>query len=188
METEIKAKIETKETSEVETKYVFRKATVHDTGAMKELIEMFHDEYLNDLGFSMSDLLFQKIATSDILSSTWVACLPNEMIEAVYDHNGKLVAEADIRHGKVVGIFSGYYTTYILNNDKMFHEIVWYVNPDYRKGCGKALYNHCVNQIKLSGTKKLVMIHMSTDKSGTLEKLYKSLGFTSLETHYVKDL
>lgn len=159
----------------------FRKATVHDTMAVKELVHMFHEEYLNDLGFQMEDLLFKKIAATNVLSTTWVAKLPDEVIPATED------TPEDIKLGKVVGVFSGYYTTYILNNDKLFHEIVWYVHPDYRS-CGLDLYKHCANQVKLAGAKKMVMIHMATDKGDRLTKLYKSLGFEPLETHFVKEL
>ena len=163
------------EPREMKQEIKFRKATVHDTMQMKELVKMFHKEFLDDLGFSMEDLLFKKIAATEVLASTWVACLPDRM------------EEDELIHGKVVGMFSGYYTTYILNNDKMFHEIVWYVHPDYRS-CGMALYKHCAEQIKLSGAKKMVMITMATDIGATLEKTYTKMGFTKLETHYVKEL
>ena len=164
----------------------FRKATVHDTSAIKELVDMFHKEYITGLGFEMSDLIFQKIASTNILSSTWVAHLPDEPIPAKFEGNVK-VASDDVKFGKVVGVFSGYYTTYILNNEKLFHEIVWYVNPDHRR-CGLSLYKHCEVAIKEQGAKKIVMIHMANAMSEELSSLYSKLGYKPLETHYVKDL
>lgn len=167
--------------------YVFRKATVHDTRAVKDLIDMFHEEYLKGLGFSMSDLLFKKIAASNVLNTTWIAKLADTVIPASKNEDGTVNGE-DTRIGKVVGVFSGYYTTYILNNEKLFHELVWYVHPDHRKGCGMKLYKHCENHVKISGAKKMVMIHMATDKSEKLTKLYEQMGFKPLETHYIKEL
>lgn len=156
---------------------VFRKATVHDTGAAKELIQMFHDEHLNALGMNLSDILFKKVASSQVLGSTWVAQLPDEPIPGT----------EDFVHGKVVGIFSGYYTNYVLDNTKLFHELVWYVHPDYRS-IGKRLYDHCENHIRMAGAKRMVMIHMATAQSEKIANLYVQMGFKPLETHYVKDL
>ena len=169
----------------------FRKATVHDTSQIKSLVKMFHEEYISDLGFDMSDLVFQKIATTNILASTWVAHLPDESIPAKYSdkpgENGVMIAKPDTKFGEVIGVFSGYYTTYILDNAKLFHEIVWYVHPDHRR-CGLTLYKHCEEAIKGQGAKKMVMIHMANEMADDLSSLYKKMGYAPLETHYVKSL
>ena len=170
----------------------FRKANVHDTGAIKELVKMFHDEFISGLGFDFSDLVFKKIAATNVLASTWVAHLPDEPIPAVYEkevgqHGKVMISAPDVKFGKVVGVFSGYYTTYILNNEKLFHELVWYVHPDHRR-TGLKLYEHCEAAVKESGAKKMVMIHMATSMGDKLTALYEKMGYKPLETHYVKDI
>lgn len=195
----------TKEKSEVEEvqevkkekkpEIKFRRATVHDTMAVKELLEMFHEEFLNDMDLRMDKVIFNKIAKSGLLATTWVAAMPDEVIPAKYeevigeDGKKKLVkiAAEDIKYGKVVGVFCGYFTNYILDDSKMFHELVWYVHPEHRK-CGLKLYKHCEEAIRNQGAEKIVMIHMATAKSEGLAKLYEGMGFKPLESHYYKPL
>lgn len=187
--TEKKPKAEKKAKPDVR----FRKATVHDTMDVKELCRMFHKEYLDNLDLSMSDVIFKKVASSELMKTTWVAHLPDEIIPAEYeediDREGnkvrRLVKQQDLRHGKVVGVFSGYFTNYILDNSMMFHELLWYVHPDYRQ-IGKDLYDYAESLIRSKGAVSMVMTHMATDQSDRLETLYKRMGYKPLETHYIK--
>ena len=158
---------------------VFRRATVHDTMGVKELCTMFHKEYLNNLDLVMSDLVFKDICRAP-------AVYREEINEKGQKY--KVVEKPeDLKHGKVVGVFSGYFTNYILDNSAMFHELLWYVHPDYRS-CGKALYDYCERLVRSQGAASMVMTHMATDQSDRLESLYKRMGYKPLETHYIKRL
>ncbi len=89
--------------------------------------------------------------------------------------------------GKVVGILGGMITHYPLNDEKMYYEMVWYVDPKYRLH-GVSLFHKLEDYCKEQGIKKIGMALMANSKATKLEKFYKRLGFELLEKHYIKSV
>lgn len=80
-------------------------------------------------------------------------------------------------------------TKYVLDESPLFHEMVWYVKPDYRRERqGDKFYKYCEDELVKMGTKKMVMIHMATPKGKMIGRYYQSIGYKPLESHYIKDL
>ena len=91
--------------------------------------------------------------------------------------------------GCIVGILAGVVAPHFFNYENFyFHENMWFVKKDYRRsGGGLMLYRACVQRCHEKGIKRLVFGHTIQMKD-EFEKIFKSLGFTYLESHYEKVL
>lgn len=92
--------------------------------------------------------------------------------------------EAD---GRIVGVIAGLIVTYPLNDEKIFHEHIWYVNEGYRR-YGIKLYRRLEDHCRENGIKKIIMVCMANSKADKLEEFYKRLGYELLESHYIKTI
>jgi len=70
------------------------------------------------------------------------------------------------------------------SNEKIWHEVIWYVAKRFRK-YGVRLFKQVREQLKERGFTALVMIYMHNSKSDKLARLYERLGFTAMETNYI---
>ena len=87
----------------------------------------------------------------------------------------------------IVGVIAGIIVTYPLNDEKIYHEQIWYVNKTYRK-YGIKLYLKPEQYCKKNNIKKIIMVSMANSKTQKLEEFYKRLGYKLLESHYIKNL
>ena len=90
-------------------------------------------------------------------------------------------------NGVIGGVIAGMIISYPLNDEKIFHEQIWYVNKKYRR-YGLKLYNRLEQHCKENNIKKIVMVYMANSKAEKLEQFYNRLGFGLLEKHYIKTL
>ena len=90
-------------------------------------------------------------------------------------------------NGVIGGVIAGTIINYPLNNEKIYHEQIWYVNKTYRK-YGIKLYLKLEQYCKQNNIKKIIMVSMANSKTQKLEEFYKRLGYTLLEQHFIKNL
>jgi GNAT superfamily N-acetyltransferase len=141
-----------------------RPAKIEDKPAVLELLKDFHKESMDKYNILCDD----KIA--------------NDFMDKCVDTSFVLEIE-----NKIVGILGGMITNYPLNNEKMYYEWVWYVDPKYRLH-GVSLFHYLEDYCKDKGIKKIGMALMANSKAEKLEKFYKRLGFELLEKHFIKHI
>jgi len=128
---------------------------------VQRLVKEFHAESLDLYGLTFNE---------QALDST---------IEAL-KHEAYLV----IIDGRAEGLMAGKPVTAPSSNEKIWHEVIWYVAKRFRK-YGVRLFKQVREQLKERGFTALVMIYMHNSKSDKLARLYERLGFTAMETNYI---
>lgn len=89
--------------------------------------------------------------------------------------------------GKCQGLIAGQSVTSPFNNQKIYQEMVWFVNKAYRK-YGVFLLNNAMAKLKESGYTAIVLALMYNSKTDKLVKLYERMGFKPFECHYIRSL
>jgi len=143
---------------------MIRFATQEDIPKVLELLKEFHAEsldayklYLNE---QVTTLLMEKFyATSLVL---------------------------DIQ-GKIVGVLGGMVTTYPLNQELIYQELVWFVSKRYRM-YGISLFNSLEDYCRKNNIKKIGVALMANSKADKLERFYQLMGYEYLEKHFIKNL
>jgi len=87
--------------------------------------------------------------------------------------------------GNVVGVLGGEFIIDLLNGEKTYAEIVWYVNKNYRR-YGIKLLHYVEDWAKQQGSTRFVLCHMGNSKSEKLFHFYQKMNYDILEVHYVK--
>ena len=91
--------------------------------------------------------------------------------------------------GKVQGLLAGQLTETLLNTDKVATELIWWVEPEYRKGeAGKALLGAFEYWAEWNNCRYVQMIGLQNEYSKTLDRYYRKEGFHIAETTYIKEL
>ena len=97
------------------------------------------------------------------------------------------LAEVD---GEIVGSISGIIHPWFLDyGETMAIEQWWWVNPDERgKTTGIRLYEALQTWAKSMGATKMIMVGLETGNAGKMANTYKRMGFSLLESHYLKEI
>ena len=88
---------------------------------------------------------------------------------------------------KAVGVIAGLVTSPLHSEEKVWQEIIWYVEPHYRR-YGVHLYRAMEEKLKKEGIKKMVMVLMHNSKRESLTDFYIKLGYRPMEVQFIKDL
>ena len=88
---------------------------------------------------------------------------------------------------KCEGILAGLSVTTPLNNQKIFEEVIWYVNKPFRK-YGVQMLKEAQKALKEEGYTTMVIALMHNSKTEKLAKFYEGQGFKPFETHYLRQL
>jgi GNAT superfamily N-acetyltransferase len=106
-----------------------------------------------------------------------------ELARLVVERGAMFLAEAD---GRVVGMIAGCPIEDLIARTPMFDEMVWWVEPDYRKGsAGPRLLQAVENWSRQKGLRLLKMVAPAGSGVGSY---YKRLGYQEVETSFVKRL
>jgi GNAT superfamily N-acetyltransferase len=93
------------------------------------------------------------------------------------------------KDGDLVGMLGGMLTPDLLDGSLTATETFWYVLPQHRLGIGGIqLLMTFEKWAKQVGAKRVIMAHLTSHNSETLEKLYKRRGFKPMEIFYSKEL
>ena len=127
------------------------------------LVKNFHNDTLNEYGISL-DLN----ALEDTITE-----LKHELF---------LLTTND----KCEGVLAGKPVEVPYSKDKIWHEVMWYVNKDYRKH-GIWLLREATKKLKEEGYTKMVMVSMENNKD-RISRVYEHLKFVPMETHWIRSL
>lgn len=109
----------------------------------------------------------------------------DNLIDAIKDDKNEItVLEID---SNVVGLLAGTLITYPLQNKKLFQEIVWYVEPKFRK-YGPALLRFIESDCVRRNIGAIIMVLMGNSMAEKIDRFYERQGYALLEKHYIKDL
>jgi len=86
-----------------------RAAQPEDLDKLLELVKQFNKEVIEEFGIFTNDELARSVITK---------CIPTSF---VLEHKRELV-----------GVIGGVKTTFPLNQEVMYHELIWYVLPEHR--------------------------------------------------------
>jgi GNAT superfamily N-acetyltransferase len=88
---------------------------------------------------------------------------------------------------KCVGVLAGKEVTTPLSKDRYWHEVLWYVDKQYRRH-GVWMLNKVQGLLKEDGYTGIIMVNMENSMKDKLHKLYSRLGFKPMETHWIRGL
>ena len=132
------------------------------------IIEEFHRDYLT--GYYGSS---QKEIINNTISS----------FEGERAKNSFLL----IIDGHCVGLLAGLEINSLLNTERFFQEIIWYVKKPFGR-FAFYLIKQAKIMLKSYGFSNIIMAVIENSKARRVEKIYESLGFNRLETHYIISL
>lgn len=89
--------------------------------------------------------------------------------------------------GKVEGIIAGITVNSPINQEKVYQEIIWYVNEPHRK-YGVRLLKEAMKQLKEEGYAAMVMVCLHNSMREKLFEFYQKLGFMPMEYHFLRRL
>lgn len=126
------------------------------------LVRQFFDKSLNHYGLGMEDDVAEKVIES---MTTFLL----------------------IKEGKAVGIIGGNVIKQIANSEKLFQEVIWYVDENHRGG-GLNLLKHLEAWCAMEDIDQLIMAYMHNSMGHKMIELYERMGYAPMETHYIRDL
>jgi len=88
---------------------------------------------------------------------------------------------------KCEGIIAGTRANSPLNNDKVYQEMIWYINKKSRH-LGVLMMIKVEAVLKEKGYTQLIMALIHGSKEDKLGRFYERNGFKPFETHYLKNL
>lgn len=150
---------------------MLRLATLEDEDQILTLLKNFFNSTIYSSGFMDEDKV-------RVLIKACTDPLIKENVVLVWEDKGK-----------VVGLIAGQWTELIFNEDKVATELVWWVEPEYRKTeAAHQLLGAFEYWADWCGCKSIQMYSLSNEYSNVLERFYKKQGYKLAETSYVKDL
>lgn len=136
---------------------------------VRSLILEFFKEALEEFGIAFNE---------QALNST-IDLLKNQAIDGGY--TGGFLA---IQDGKACGLIAGKDVKTPWANERIWHEVVWFMSEPYRK-YGVKLLKETRKKLKEEGFSAMVMVHMANSKPDKIARLYEVLGFRPMETNYI---
>lgn len=82
------------------------------------------------------------------------------------------------------GLLFGKQFKSMVTGKMIFQEIIWYVNPGFRR-YGTKLLQEAIKILKLKGVSIIIMAVLENSKTVKIKKFYEKLGFRLMESHYM---
>ena len=110
---------------------------------------------------------------------------PDAVIETIkrFNQNAFLMIVDDACQG----IFAGMECPSLVTKNRVFQEIIWYVNKPYRRH-GIALLKNAEKSLKEAGVSIMIMAVLENSKAEKIKSFYQRLGYRPMEAHYVRNL
>lgn len=89
--------------------------------------------------------------------------------------------------GKVEGLIAGQSVNSPINQEKVYQEIIWYVNEPHRR-YGVYLLKEAMKQLKEEGYSAMVMVCLHNSMKDKLFEFYQRIGFAPMEYHFLRRL
>ena len=90
-----------------------------------------------------------------------------------------------IKEGKVEGVLAGIESSNPMSDDRVFQEVIWYVNQPYRK-YGVFLLHKAEQLLKERGFTVCIMACLHNSMTDKLFKFYQKVGYQPIETHFIR--
>jgi GNAT superfamily N-acetyltransferase len=146
-------------------------------------IEPYSDKYFNDVIKIVEN--FHKEAVGEYDEAFDVGSIVHfiETNREANSNNALLLIIDDVCQGMIFG------TSFksMLNERKIWQEIIWYVNEPYRRH-GIKLLKEMEKLLKSNGVSIMIMAVLENSKTEKLKEFYERLGFKKMETHYTRNL
>lgn len=146
-------------------------------------IETYSDRYYPDVVKLVENF------HTEVVSEYLGAFDPLKLIQTItglkdsHAKNAFLLIIDDVCQGMLAGIEFQSMTS----DQKIFQEVIWYVNIPFRK-YGLWLFNEVQKRLKLSGFTIMMMAVLENSKTEKIKHFYERLGFKPMETHYMRNL
>lgn len=127
------------------------------------LVKEFQAESLDEYGLTFND---------EALAST---------VEDIKSQNTGFML---IVNDRCEGLLAGKEVKAPASDERIWHEVIWFVSRPYRK-YGIKLLNAAKAILKAEGYSKIVMVYMHNSKSDKLYRLYTRLGYAPMETNFI---
>ena len=150
--------------TELTSKVDVRLAQNSDAECLVKIIKEFYEEGLSGCGVTFSD---EKTQETFFLNEA------NTLVVTIDE--------------KIVGFVGGTMITFPISNVKVFQEIGWYIQENYRR-YGVLLFRKLEEFCRKEGVKHIVMGHLAKLGAERLAKFFKRMGYKELEVHYIKEL
>lgn len=106
-----------------------------------------------------------------------------DLVVAILEHGAGFVADVDGRAVGMIGLVAG---PHLISRELYAEEICWWMEPAHRHGtAGPRLLRAAEEWARQNGCQCLKMVAPTTSSVGAF---YKRIGFTELETAYLKRL
>ncbi len=138
-------------------------------------IAAYDIKYKDDILGLVDD--FYNEALKDMDSKIDMATL-NKTLEVYKDNLFLLIVE-----DRCVGLIAGLQAHSPINSDKVYQEIMWYVKKSHRKYGGYTL-REVQKILAAAGFTSIIMALLHDSKTEKLQKLYRKMGYTPVETHF----
>ena len=144
-------------------------------------IEAYSEKYYMDVERLVTNFYEESIKKYDMGLDKDM--LHRTIIDVANNKNAFLL----IVHDKCEGILAGIEVKGLLNNKRVFQEVIWYVNKSFRK-YGIILFNEVQTILKKSGFDNIVMAVFENAQADKIRKLYSRLGFKPFEQHWIRGI
>ena len=139
-------------------------------------IERYTDQYEDDVRRLVQAFMAESLAEYGL---TFAEGALQKQIDLLKNQAFVLVID-----GKCQGILAGKEVYTPTGGDKVWHEVIWYVDKDHRK-YGIRLFDAGKAILKAEGFTSIVMVYMHNSKSEKIRRLYERLGMKAMETNYI---
>jgi GNAT superfamily N-acetyltransferase len=130
---------------------------------VREMIIDFYKESMTNSGLKLEDISIDR---------TIDTCKDNTLLAV---------------NGKCFGLLGGYEVPSPVGEDKIFQEMFWYIQPEY-KGLGVKIYKLAEKELKRRGFNVLIMGCLINKYTHKFIKFYERIGYKPLEMHFIKRL
>jgi hypothetical protein len=143
-------------------------------------VERFSEQYRADVA------LLCKMFFDEAVFAVETGEFDDNVINASIDRC-KDAAYILIVDNRCVGVLAGQIVLAGMTGSLLFQEVIWYVHPAHRK-YSLTLYRVAVKGFQAAGVKDVIFAALHNPQSEMLHEVYGKMGFTKLETHYIKKL
>lgn len=143
-------------------------------------IETYSERYQDDVAQIIAN--FHQEAICEYDSSIDSQAVLETIKQA--DHSNAFLLIIDER---AQGILYGTRLRSPVNGRDIFQEVIWYVNPDFRRN-GVWLLRKVEKLLKSLGVSIMIMAVLENSKTEKIKSLYERLGFKHMESHYVRSI
>ena len=148
---------------------MIRRAIIDDEPVIFEMVKKFYTKAFGEFNIEFNKETAHKLG-----------------LGLIEDHLALVYCDED----KVIGCIGGFITPSQFDpKTKVFNEVLWYVDEDYRRTRAPLLlFNAVENYCKDNEIKHMIMASLGNRRDESLAKFYDRRGYVHFETTYIKSI